>query len=412
MQESQTADETKDIRRRGGRIATLGMFIIDTFKFFDDQGHQLPVEKDDQIGGGGTYFIIGARHFLPASELLQVIDTHPSSFSEDMMSALKHYGEEMFWFRTRKDGQPTARGLNVYTGQGRDFSMLSTGVRIWPEDLMQSPTGFKAIPPCIIHTTCSPERAAIIVQQIRDTQTRNTVPKWDPALIWEVLPSDCIPGKLSAISALCPHLAVLSPNHTEALAMFGMISSPYLSDHQVTAVYPTIESLKAAVEIVIHRLFKLIAKSDAPLINGGWDRGIIVRCGALGSCIARQRYGTHSCAEQHAELHWIGAYWTAEVTLDFKSHIVDVTGGGNAFLGGLAAGMKLTDGDLLQAAYYATISASFAIEQDGLPKLSKAPDGSEVWNSDNPEERLVNLKRLHPFRTCSCTLKSEDEDKR
>ena len=154
--------------------------------------------------------------------------------------------------------------------------------------------------------------------------------------------------------------------------MFGMISSPYLSDHQVTAVYPTIESLKAAVEIVIHRLFKLIAKSDAPLINGGWDRGIIVRCGALGSCIARQRYGTHSCAEQHAELHWIGAYWTAEVTLDFKSHIVDVTGGGNAFLGGLAAGMKLTDGDLLQGrrlrpwtgVSYSTIISSCLLRYD------------------------------------------------
>lgn len=198
--------------------------------------------------------------------------------------------------------------------------------------------------------------------------------------------------------------------------MFGMISSPYLSDHQVAAVYPTSDALKNAVEIVMQRLFKLVAIPDAPLINGGWDRGVIVRCGALGSCIARRRYGAEVTSQDEVKLQWIGAYWTAEVTPDFQGHIVDVTGGGNAFLGGLSAGMKLTGGDLLEgtrspspamnrshgqslAAYYATISASFAIEQDGLPKLSKASDGSEVWNSDAPKKRLANLKRSYPFRT-------------
>ena len=193
-----------------------------------------------------------------------------------------------------------------------------------------------------------------------------------------------------------------------------MISSPYLSNQQVAAVYSTTEALKNAVEIVIRRLFKLVAVPHAPLIHGGWDRGVIVRCGAFGSCIARQRYGAGCVSQEEVELRWIGAYWTAEVTPDFQSHVVDVTGGGNAFLGGLAAGMKLTGGDLLEgmrslspamnrshgqplAAYYATISASFAIEQDGLPKLSRAPKGGEVWNSDTPERRLANLKRSYPF---------------
>lgn len=127
-----------------------------------------------------------------------------------------------------------------------------------------------------------------------------------------------------------------------------MISSPYLSNHQVAAVFSTTEALKNAVEIVIRRLFKLVAVPHAPLINGGWDRGVIVRCGALGSCIARQRYGAGCTSQEEVELRWIGAYWTAEVTPEFQSHVVDVTGGGNAFLGGLAAGMKLTGGDLLE----------------------------------------------------------------
>jgi hypothetical protein len=133
--------------------------------------------------------------------------------------------------------------------------------------------------------------------------------------------------------------------------MFGMISSPYLSDHQVSSVYPTTGLLKNAIELVARRLFQLIVAPEAPVVNGGWDRGVIVRCGALGSCIARQRYGNVSHTQESVELHWIGAYWTAEIAPDFRDHIVDVTGGGNAFLGGLAAGMKLTNGDLLEGTH-------------------------------------------------------------
>lgn len=66
--------------------------------------------------------------------------------------------------------------------------MLSTGVRIWPEDLAQSPTCFEPSPPSIIHTTCSPERAAIIVRQMEDIRARKAIPDWNPALVWEVLP--------------------------------------------------------------------------------------------------------------------------------------------------------------------------------------------------------------------------------
>lgn len=43
--------------------ATLGMFIIDIFRFEDPQTGQDLGDRGlgDQIGGGGTYFAIGAR---------------------------------------------------------------------------------------------------------------------------------------------------------------------------------------------------------------------------------------------------------------------------------------------------------------------------------------------------------------
>lgn len=44
-------------------VATLGMFIIDTFRFEDEEtGKDLgDGGLGDQIGGGGTYFALGAR---------------------------------------------------------------------------------------------------------------------------------------------------------------------------------------------------------------------------------------------------------------------------------------------------------------------------------------------------------------
>jgi sugar/nucleoside kinase (ribokinase family) len=46
------------------------------------------------------------------------------------------------------------------------------------------------------------------------------------------------------------------------------------------------------------------------------------------------------------------------------TEVIDQTGAGNAFCGGLIAGMCLT-GELATAAKYATVSASFALGQFG-----------------------------------------------
>lgn len=80
---------------------------------------------------------------------------------------------------------------------------------------------------------------------------------------------------------------------------------------------------------------------------------------------------------------WIDAYWG----MDDVSKVVDVTGAGNAFLGGLAAGLSICNDDIRQAVKYAAVSASLTIEQHGLPALK---DG--LWNGDRPEDRLHTLE--------------------
>ena len=96
---------------------------------------------------------------------------------------------------------------------------------------------------------------------------------------------------------------------------------------------------------------------------------VIIRCAALGACVATRERGCR----------WVDAFWTAQDT----SNIVDVTGqcirilalisslktrarqgAGNSFLGGLAAGLVLENGDV-----YRGTSISRAIG----PAVQRAP---------------------------------------
>jgi hypothetical protein len=81
---------------------------------------------------------------------------------------------------------------------------------------------------------------------------------------------------------------------------------------------------------------------------------------------------------------WLPAYHTS------SEKVVDPTGGGNAFLGGLAVGMARDKG-LEEAAMWGTVAASFAIEQAGVPELDEKVK-KERWNDATVHERLKELE--------------------
>jgi len=111
---------------------------------------------------------------------------------------------------------------------------------------------------------------------------------------------------------------------------------------------------------------------------------VIVRTGREGCYVA-----THSLTERFP------AYYkpSKDAQAGPNVHVVDPTGGGNAFLGGLAVGLVRTgSGPSLEnvstAAAFASVAASFAIEQVGMPTLTRVSDGSELWNGVSVAERL------------------------
>ena len=133
-------------------------------------------------------------------------------------------------------------------------------------------------------------------------------------------------------------------------------------------------------------------------------RTIIIRSGALGAYVKVSGKETGT---------WIPAYFSGADS----ARVVDVTGAGNAFLGGLAAGLSLTNDDVVSgqckiicislsmqceplssASLYATLSAAYTIEQKGLPKLTQ-DDSIELWNNDRPTDRLQELKSRLSYDT-------------
>ena len=89
---------------------------------------------------------------------------------------------------------------------------------------------------------------------------------------------------------------------------------------------------------------------------------------------------------------WMPAYFQAEGT-DANPRVVDPTGGGNTFLGGLAVALARGK-SIEEACAWGAVAASFAIEQVGVPRLegleTEGEGGKEErWNGEKVEDRLT-----------------------
>ncbi|KAG2013910.1 hypothetical protein CC2G_010774 [Coprinopsis cinerea AmutBmut pab1-1] len=326
-------------------FVTLGMFIIDDFSFADEHGNPTGKVVDPQIGGGGTYAAIGARIWLHPNNIRMIIDKG-RDFPLEIEQKLLQYGKEMWSFRDQPNAL-TTRALNSYLGEHRNFQYTTPRIRITPRDL--EPLGI--VKPRTLHFICSPTRAATIISEVK------MVKGWEPITIYEPIPDRCVPEELPALKQVLSSISILSPNAEEALSLLSMAS---------TQTRATIE--RAADSFLDFGIGKE---------NSGF---IIIRSGALGAYVK----------SRSQEGKWIDAYWGDED----RERVVDVTGAGNSFLGGLAAGILFSEGDVVEAVLYASVSASFIIEQQGLPVMATDKDSERpLWNGECPEERLQKLKK-------------------
>lgn len=213
------------------------------------------------------------------------------------------------------------------------------------------------------HLICSPLRCIDLVENIlrlrkeassADDQTSR------PLFIWEPVPDLCVPEEYENCLKALRHVDVVSPNHGELGGFFGKNTN--------------------GVENVNFRLIESLC--DTWMRSGvGEDGhgGIVVRCGKDGCLVVRG-----------SARKWLPAYHQS------AEKVVDPTGGGNGFLGGLAVGLIRGGSanameNVEEAALWGSISASLAIEQVGMPVLG-GNGQEETWNGTKVDRRVAEFK--------------------
>ncbi|KAH7344562.1 Ribokinase-like protein [Rhizoctonia solani] len=334
------------------QFVSLGIFMLDEIQFLDTTGKHTEKTFHTQVGGGGPYAAVGARIWLPAAEVGTIVD-RGVDFPASIQQQLDHYGSDMWHFRDRLESK-TASAVNRYAGGLRNFEYLTPQIRPTPKDLF----GTSLESPRHIHLICSPNRA---FKTMHDADTHG-INDWKPFTIYEPVPYSCVPERLPALKHILHRIDILSPNAEEALGLLS-IDSAGVDD-------------PAVIELAAARFLSFGVGEHA----SGY---VIIRCGAMGAYAATIEAGA-------AKGWWTPAYWTPED----EGVVVDVTGAGNAFLGGLSAGLHLSNGNVREAILYAMISAGYTIQQLGLAQVEyQGPEITELWNGDRPEERLRILRR-------------------
>ncbi|KAF1832043.1 Ribokinase-like protein [Decorospora gaudefroyi] len=345
------SEETHDVID----FCTLGMFIIDEIEFPPPKP---PVKNI--VGGAGSYSALGARIFSPPPKSKGVgwIVDCGSDFPPELRDFIAQWDTGVL-IRETPD-RLTTRGWNGYgENEHRAFRYLTPKLRLDHEALLNTPLLWSKS----FHLICSPLRCIDLVENIvalRKQHARlGSISR--PVFIWEPVPDLCTRGELENCLKTLKHVDVVSPNNAELGGFFGKNTD---GKHHVD--FRAVEGL-----------------CDQWLESGigpGGDGGVVVRCGKDGCLVTRK--GLRK---------WLPAYHQS------AGQVVDPTGGGNGFLGGLAVGLlrggaEGVPDNLEEAAAWGSISASFAIEQVGMPILSRSADG-ETWNGVGVKDRLSDFKQ-------------------
>jgi len=153
--------------------------------------------------------------------------------------------------------------------------------------------------------------------------------------IWEILGSSAVPKKRKKIAECLESVDLFSLNLTEGKRLTG----------------------ETEPKEILKDIYKLNAKA------------VILRMGANGALVSDGKNTYHIPA--------------------VKTNVVDVTGGGNSSTGGFLVGFCESGGDIVQAGVWASVAASFIIEQFGLPPIQ---------DNNMRKEAERRASELHSYR--------------
>ncbi|KAK4193679.1 hypothetical protein QBC35DRAFT_446019 [Podospora australis] len=406
-------------------FVTLGMFIIDEIHF----PPPLPPAKDI-IGGAGTYSALGARLFSPAPSLSKTVAwivDRGTDFPPPLTTLISSW--QTSCLLRSSPSRLTTRGWNGYTSsdQHRSFAYTTPKLRLTATDLISSPPLLLAK---TIHLICSPARCQELVSSILSARkdlcfsssSSNSESKREytrPIFIWEPVPDLCTPSELLAATNTLPLIDIMSPNHGELAGFMGDEHrglDPLTGEISTAAVERACEQLLAAMPLQSYTLVIRAGEKGCFIAkNGGRKRdqpkkqnkkkAVYQRGGlqhdtdmeALFAGLLQDKDGIVAREEIEVDPgveRWVPAYYSSstEETKRTKKGwngkgVIDPTGGGNTFLGGLAVALARGK-SIEEACAWGSVAASFAIEQVGVPNLGVDEEGNETWNCVRVDDRL------------------------
>lgn len=403
-------------------FVTLGMFIIDEIEYLPPKP---PIKGI--IGGAGTYSALGARLFSPAplaSGRVGWIVDRGADFPDAMAAQISSWQTGVLLRPPEPADRLTTRGWNGYVNPSdpanhRAFRYLTPKKRLVAEDLR----GTLLLSARAFHLICSPTRCRELVGDILALRKESAPDDGSysrPLIIWEPVPDLATPDELLNCTNALPLVDVCSPNHAELAGFLGWGDGLDSETGEIStaAVEAGCEQLLAAMPLQSYALVVragergcYVARNGGrrrPPPGAGGDKGKgrekkkkkkkeYVRGGlrpdtdmfSLFAGLMQDEEGV--VAREEIEVDpgvemWVPPYHDAD-----GGKVVDPTGGGNAFLGGLAVALARARA-LEEACVWGSVAASFAIEQVGVPELGADEEGRETWNCVRVDERLAEFK--------------------
>lgn len=332
----------------------------------------------------------------------------------------------------------TTRGWNGYDEhENRAFRYVTPKIRLTASDL--TPTLLTARS---FHLICSPTRCRELVTEIKARRSGlgaldgSNLPR--PIFVWEPVPDLCTPDELLNCTNTLPLVDIVSPNAAELAGFMGDTGlDPETGETSTKQVERACEQLLGSMPL---QSFAIVVRAGdkgcylarnggrkrkaRPSHSHGHGRHHNAAAGTSSTAATKGHQRKKPSARLHGGLQpdtdmealfagllqdpegtiareemevdpgverWIPAYHAD------AARVADPTGGGNAFLGGLAVALA-RGRSLEEAAAWGSVAASFAIEQVGTPVLARDPaTGAETWNGVNVYDRFEEFKTRLAF---------------
>lgn len=275
-----------------------------------------------------------------------------------------------------------------------DFKYLTPKLRLEASMLSEAQVWSQTF-----HMVCSASRCMSIVNEILQRRDKlrqaGRAPATEHALmrpifVWEPVPDLCTPEEQEKFFEANRVVDVVSPNHLELGMMFDQPGWTECGEKSQSLVRRIVESG----------------------IGPNGDGCLVIRAGKDGGY-----------AYSRGQKLWLPAYHQPDAS--GCSPVLDPTGAGNSFLGALAQGMvsvgrepfEVIDSAMSRSEEWqkskrswgsrqsfpsalicATVAAGFVVEQIGVPHVSVAENGKELWNQSEFTDR-VRLYTQRLFRT-------------